>query len=66
MEIEDAIHTAVLTLKEGLEGSMTESSLEIGIAIEELVKDKEGVERKVGQFRRLTSAEIKDYLANIA
>lgn len=66
MEIEDAVHTAILTLKEGLEGSLTEKSLEIGIATLEKVKDVHGHEQEVGRFRRLSEAEIKDYLANIS
>lgn len=53
LELEDAVHTAILTLKEGFEGQMTENNIEIGIC------DK-------GGFRRLTSAEVKDYLANIS
>ena len=53
LELEDAVHTAILTLKEGFEGQMTEHNIEIGIC------DKSG-------FRRLTPAEVKDYLANIA
>jgi 20S proteasome subunit alpha 2 len=31
MELEDAIHTALLTLKEGFEGEMTKDTVEIGI-----------------------------------
>lgn len=53
LELEDAIHTAILTLKEGFEGQMTENNIEIGIA------DASG-------FRRLEPAEVKDYLASIA
>lgn len=34
LELEDAIHTAILTLKEGFEGQMTEHNIEIGIADE--------------------------------
>jgi 20S proteasome subunit alpha 2 len=30
MELEDAIHTALLTLKEGFEGEMTQDTVEIG------------------------------------
>jgi 20S proteasome subunit alpha 2 len=30
MELEDAIHTALLTLKEGFEGEMTADTVEIG------------------------------------
>ena len=49
LELEDAVHTAILTLRESFEGQMTEDNIEIGIS------DKNG-------FRRLTPAEIKDYL----
>lgn len=52
MEIEDAIHTAMLTLKEGFEGQMTESNIEIGIT------DDKG-------FRKLTLSEVKDYLSTL-
>ncbi|KJE90403.1 proteasome subunit alpha type-2 [Capsaspora owczarzaki ATCC 30864] len=50
IELEDAIHTAILTLKEGFEGQMTEHNIEIGIA------DQKG-------YRVLSMAEIKDYLS---
>jgi len=53
LELEDAVHTAILTLKEGFEGQMTEDNVEIGIC-------------NASGFRRLTPQEVKDYLANIA
>ncbi len=52
LELEDAIHTAILTLKESFEGQMTEENIEIGVC------NKEG-------FRKLTPSEVKDYLATI-
>lgn len=52
LELEDAVHTAILTLKEGFEGQMTADNIEIGVC------NKEG-------FKRLTPEEIKDYLANV-
>ncbi len=52
LELEDAIQTAILTLKEGFEGQMTQDNIEIGIC------NKSG-------FKRLTPAEVKDYLATI-
>jgi len=52
MELEDAIHTAILTLKEGFEGQMTEDNIEVGIC------DQSG-------FRKLPPSEIKDYLDSI-
>ncbi|KAG9355753.1 hypothetical protein JZ751_000591 [Albula glossodonta] len=53
LELEDAIHTAILTLKESFEGQMTEDNIEVGICNE-------------AGFRRLSPAEVKDYLAAIA
>merc|ERR1711934_42557 len=53
MEIEEAVHTAILTLKEGFEGAIDENNIEIGI-----VKDD-------GVFTRLTPAVIKDYLSEM-
>eukprot|EP01104_Vermistella_antarctica_P004620 TRINITY_DN1503_c0_g1_i1.p1 TRINITY_DN1503_c0_g1~~TRINITY_DN1503_c0_g1_i1.p1 ORF type:complete len:235 (+),score=65.90 TRINITY_DN1503_c0_g1_i1:132-836(+) len=53
MDIEDAIHTAILTLKEGFEGQMSEKNIEIGIV------------GKEGEFRLLDESEKKDYLAEI-
>ena len=50
MELEDAVHTAILTLKEGFEGQMTEDNIEIGICTGD-------------GFRKLNRTEIKDYLA---
>jgi len=53
MELEDAIHTAILTLKEGFEGEMTEHNIEIAVV---------GEDRK---FRILKPAEVKDYLQEV-
>ncbi|XP_053213723.1 proteasome subunit alpha type-2-like [Panonychus citri] len=52
LELEDAIHTAILTLKEGFEGQMTADNIEVGVC------DRKG-------FRRLTPSEVRDYLASI-
>jgi 20S proteasome subunit alpha 2 len=54
MELEDAIHTAILTLKEGYEGEMNEHNIEIGIT-----------DYNTGKFRLLEPVEIKDYLSNV-
>ena len=65
LSLEDAIHTALLTLKEGFEGQMTEHTIEIGVVTvptaEQLV-EKSG-ERLPPTFRKLTEAEVRDYLA---
>ncbi|KAH9540787.1 hypothetical protein CY35_14G023800 [Sphagnum magellanicum] len=53
MELEDAIHTAILTLKEGFEGQISGKNIEIGIV---------DASRK---FRVLTPAEVDDYLAEV-
>ncbi|GLD95735.1 hypothetical protein PINS_up016744 [Pythium insidiosum] len=50
MEIEDAIHTALLTLRESFEGEMEENNIEVAV-----IKDDK-------KFRVLTPAEVKDYL----
>ena len=39
MELEDAIHTALLTLKEGFEGEMTQDTVEIGYTLFKVVVD---------------------------
>ncbi|GJJ75753.1 20S proteasome subunit alpha 2 [Entomortierella parvispora] len=65
IELEDAIHTAILTLKEGFEGQMTENTIEIGI-ITGVVSTKDDGAVVLPEFRKLSPVEIKDYLANIA
>jgi hypothetical protein len=53
MDIDEAIHTAILTLKEGFEGAISENNIEIGIV---------GADHK---FKMLTPREIKDYLEEV-
>jgi len=53
MELEDAINTAILTLKEGFEGAINEENIEIGIV---------GKDRK---FRILSAQEVKDYVKEV-
>jgi len=48
--LEDVIHTALLTLKEGFEGEMTSKNIEIAY-----------IDKK-RKFTVLTPAEIQDYL----
>ncbi|KAG1469922.1 hypothetical protein G6F56_002978 [Rhizopus delemar] len=66
MELEDAVHTAILTLKEGFEGQMTENSLEIGIIGKSTVGVYGGERKEIPLFRKLSLSEVRDYLANIA
>ena len=56
MDIEDAIHTAILTLKDSFEGELTEKNIEIGVIRE---SDPEKA------FKILTQSEIKDYLREV-
>jgi 20S proteasome subunit alpha 2 len=54
IEVEDAIHTAILTLKEGFEGQINETNIEIGV-----IRTSDRV------FKSLTPGEIKDYLSEV-
>jgi 20S proteasome subunit alpha 2 len=89
LELEDAIHIALLTLKDSVEGEMNGDTIEIGgckcgmrVFFVEVSTDTtttgivgppadhllgvEGVEGARGpRFRKLTSQEIEDYLANL-
>lgn len=51
MELEDAIHTALLTLREGFEGEMNAHNIQVGVA-----------SQKDGKFKILTAEQIQDYL----
>lgn len=51
--IEDAVHTALLTLKEGFEGQVSGSNIEVGII---------GLDRK---FKILSETEVSDYLQEV-
>lgn len=51
VELDDAIHIALLTLRESYEGEMTEHNIEVGIVSSE---DK--------MFRILSPSEVRDYL----
>ena len=52
-EIEDVIHTALLTLKEGFEGQLSGNNIEVAVV---------GEDQK---FRLLTPSEISDYLQEV-
>lgn len=53
MELEDANHTALLTLKEGFEGQISGSSIEVAIVTDD------------SKCKVLTAAEVSDYLAEV-
>ena len=54
MGLEDAIHTAILTLKENFEGAITAENIEIGIISS---KDK--------TFKAMSKDEITDFLTEV-
>lgn len=53
MDLEDAIHNAIIILKEGFEGAIDENNVEIGII---------GEDRK---FRVLSPGEVRDYIREL-
>ncbi|GFP92250.1 proteasome subunit alpha type-2-a [Phtheirospermum japonicum] len=53
MELDDAVHTAILTLKEGFEGQISSKNIEIGVIGNDRV------------FKILTPSEIEDYLQEV-
>ncbi|KAJ3999515.1 proteasome-domain-containing protein [Lentinula boryana] len=69
ISLEDAIHTALLTLKEGFEGQMTEKTIELGVVTvptpAEIEEGRTGsaTGRPKPTFRKLTEEEVRDYLA---
>ncbi|EGC37806.1 proteasome subunit alpha type 2 [Dictyostelium purpureum] len=54
LEIDDAIQTALITLKEGFETQLTEFNMELAV-----------VSSKNQKFEILTPSQIKDYLSNL-
>ncbi|KAK8077415.1 hypothetical protein PG984_005932 [Apiospora sp. TS-2023a] len=68
LELEDAVHIALLTLKETIEGEMNGETIEIGIVgpPADHLLGVDGVEGATGpRFRKLTPQEIEDYLTNL-
>jgi len=68
LELEDAIHIALLTLKETIEGEMNGDTVEIGIIgpPEHSLLGYEGVEGSTGpRFRKLSPQEVEDYLTSL-
>ncbi|KAI9791414.1 MAG: Proteasome subunit alpha type-2 [Peltula sp. TS41687] len=68
LELEDAVHIALLTLKETIEGEMNGETVEIGIVgpPADHLLGYEGVEGAKGpRFRKLSPQEIEDYLTNL-
>ncbi|KAJ1736890.1 Proteasome subunit alpha type-2 [Coemansia sp. RSA 2049] len=65
IDLEDAVYTAILTLKEGFEGQMTEQSIDVGVITTIPTTQADG-KQKPPRFQRLSPAEIKDYLSNVA
>ncbi|GER37564.1 proteasome subunit alpha type, partial [Striga asiatica] len=53
MELDDAVHNAILTLKEGFEGQISGKNIEIGVIGNDKI------------FKILTPSEIEDYLKEV-
>jgi 20S proteasome subunit alpha 2 len=56
MDIEDAIHTAILTLKDSFEGELTDKNIEVGVL---------RTADPAREFKVLTQSEIRDYLREV-
>lgn len=52
LDLEDALHISILALKEGFEGLINSTNIEIGVTHE-------------GRFHILTPEQISEYLTNI-
>ena len=59
MELEDAIHVALLTIKEGFDGDVTNKNIQLGV-----VRENKKTEKY--QFDILTPEEVQDYLDQIS
>ena len=59
MELEDAISVALLTIKEGFDGDVTNKNIQVGVVRENKKTNKY-------QFDVLTSDELQDYLDQIS
>ena len=53
MELDDVVHTALLTLKEGFEGQMNSQNIEVAV-----ITDNQ-------KFRVLSQKEVQDYLEEV-
>ncbi len=56
LDIEDAIHTAILTLKDSFEGELTEKNIEIGV-----IRGSDPNH----EFKIMSQGELKDYLREV-
>lgn len=64
ISIEDAIHTSLLTLREGFEGQLTEKTLEIGViggSGASIVRNTDDIP----VFRKLSEGDVRDYLVSV-
>ncbi|KAL2314183.1 putative proteasome subunit alpha type-2 [Schizosaccharomyces pombe] len=64
LELDDAVHTAILALKETFEGELTEDNIEIAV-VSTKPTDSGIVGVPGGHFCRLSQSEIRDYLDQV-
>ena len=55
LELDDAIHIALLTLKESFDGDVTSKNIELGVV-------RQDIRTKEWAFKVLSPAEVADYL----
>lgn len=68
LELEDAIHIALLTMKESIEGEMNGDTIELGIVgppADHLLGFQGVAGVKGPRFRKLSKEEIEDYLTSL-
>ncbi|GAA5865394.1 hypothetical protein JCM3774_005622 [Rhodotorula dairenensis] len=70
LSLEDAIHTALLTLKEGFEGVMDEKTIELGVITTQADEGVATTGHGTGLagtpgFRKLTEAEVADFCSPV-
>ncbi len=58
LQLEDAIHIALLTLKEGFDGDVTNKNIQLGV-VRETKKNKY-------EFQILSPKELSDYLEQVS
>jgi 20S proteasome subunit alpha 2 len=59
LDVEDAVHHSLMTIREGFEGEVTSTNVELGVVVE----DAEAAAG--GRFRVLAPTDLEDYLREV-